>query len=298
MLKHFILLSIISITALSDCFSQNIDGRSFLSVSAGPSFPIGNFSNTDSGNELAGFAKTGEEVTISYTRKLNQHFGIVATLLGQRNGLNTKSLKQQFSRTKFVDPNTSFSAGNINPADPSQLPEPHYNYVYYSNWNIEKHTWLSGSLLLGGSGIFPVQDSKLTFIIKGMAGVIYISSPKIEASDFTKEEASNIINTSKIDIEQSSESAFGFSYLAYGGVNYQAGKRIYLLLGINYLGTAKIRFPEVTSKIKAFHSSEPSSHPDLNTSPISVSSSENVITASTKQTIQTIGLNLGIALEL
>jgi hypothetical protein len=276
MVKYFILLNILLIVTLSHCLSQIRDPESLLFVSSGPSFPIGNFASTNSKDELAGFAKTGEEVVISYIYQLNQTFGLTAALFGQRNGLNTQRLKRQLSQQAFVYPSFSFAAGNV--SVPPSSPPP--NYVYYSNWMIRKHDWLSGSLLLGGAGMIPLKrESKWIFVIKGLAGIAYVSSPRIDGSSTT--------DTTNMHIGQSSKSAWGFSYMAYGGFNYKVDNKFSFLLGINYFGTAKIRFSGVASEVSTFYHSGQYA-----------SMSKNVIPTTQKQNIQTIGLNLGVALQL
>lgn len=282
MMKQFTFLILVLAVSLSNCFAQKVQNRSLLSVSVGPSFPIGDFASTNTQSKYSGYAIPGEEVNLSYVYKCSPKFGLIAALFGQRNGLNIKSMKQQLSEFKFIKPGGTVYTGNMNNPPP---PDPSPSYVYYTNWHFEKHDWLSASLLLGGMGVFPAGvGRKLSVVVKGMAGLIYVSSPEMKATSIT--------DTTLIAISQTSESGWGFSYMAYAGLQYRINPHMLLLFGINYLGTARIKFSEITADTIQFY------HSNWGTGLLSLTEMERAIKGSRKQVVQTMGLNVGIAWEL
>lgn len=279
MIRQITLLSFFMTAALSPCFAQSKPGKSQLSISIGPSIPVGDFASTGLQNKDAGFALTGEEVNLSYTYLLSQKFGLTATLFGQRNGLNRTSMKQQWSKVDFLNLTGGSWGGSVPPSQPPP--------VYYSNWHFEKHDWLSAGLLLGGEGVFSAgSGSQLSYVIKGMAGLIYVASPELDGK--------SVIDTARATTRQTSASAWGFSYRAYGGLQYKISPHMNLLFGVNYLGTARMTFSDITARVGQMVQSRPG---DL-TTPGFVASSEATVIVSQKQVLQTIGVVLGAALEL
>jgi hypothetical protein len=225
-MKGQIVLFSFCVMALQNAYSQNQNDKTVVSFSLGASLPVGNFSSTDPANKFSGYAKVGETINFSLVHKFYENVGLIAMLYGQRNGLNTNLLAQQFAQTAIYFGNT----GN----GPN----------YYPNWSIDKMTWYSESFLLGITDEFFIKSStKISFTAKALIGVANVQLPRLNASSTT--------DTSFVTITQSGASAIGFSYLAGVGLKYKCSKNIYLMLGTDYFGTSQIDFKNVTQTITA-----------------------------------------------
>jgi Outer membrane protein beta-barrel domain len=269
MKKIISLLPILFLIVLNS-YSQKENAKSNLSVSFGPCVPVGAFANKDIYSSTSGVAKIGEAVNISYTYLVDKHFGIAASLLGQRNGINTKSFEDAFSIHKFYD---GFYSGTLTD------PPPNPTYSIYPNWHFDKKSWKSASLLVGGYCEFPLQPSgKISFTGKVMAGVVYAKSPGLYGSSVT--------DTAKATITQSSNHADGFEWLVSGGIKYNLTKKISLLAGVDYAGTNDISFHNIKTTFFTIH----------NYSTAMAYTSENFSEVSGKQNMSTVHLNFGIGL--
>jgi hypothetical protein len=69
----------------------------FISLSIGPSIPVGNFANKDIKNANAGFAKTGSKVGINAGFKLLENVNIGASLFYSVNSYDVSSLTQKLA---------------------------------------------------------------------------------------------------------------------------------------------------------------------------------------------------------
>ena len=110
-------------------YSQIGKQKGYLSLTIGPSFPIGNYAKSDVTNSLSGLAKMGGVINISYCRLTGKNFGIAATLLGQINPLNIHSMEQSFAQVKFN------SLAPILVSEPGQ-PIPNLPGNTYPNWKL------------------------------------------------------------------------------------------------------------------------------------------------------------------
>jgi len=168
----------------------------------------------------------GETVNFTILHKINKEIGLIAMLYGQRNGLNTNLIAQQFAETAIP---FYYNGGGPN---------------YYPNWTIDKKSWYLASFLLGISDeLFIGSSGKLSFTAKALIGVADVQLPKLSASSKT--------DTSFATISQSSASALGLSYLAGVGLKYKWNKKLYFIFSIDYFGTTKISFKNVTETIAA-----------------------------------------------
>ena len=267
-MKKIISLLPILFLIILNSYSQKENSKSDISISFGPSFPLGAFANKDIYSNTSGVAKIGEAVNISYTYLVDKHFGIAASLLGQRNTINTKSFEDAFSIHKFYD---AFYTGTI--ADPPGNP----SYSTYPNWHFDQKSWKSASLMVGGYCEFPLQPSgKISFTGKVMAGVVYAKSPGLYGSSIT--------DTAKATITQSSNHAYGFEWLVSGGIKYPLTKKISLRSSVDYAGTNNISFHNIKTTFFTVH----------NYSTAMAYASENYSEGGGKQNMSTVHLNFGI----
>jgi hypothetical protein len=274
-MKKILLLFSLTTFQINFIFAQRIKDKGSISVSVGPALPVGKFSAKDITDNLAGFAKIGQSVSVSYSKLLSKNWGIAIDLRGQRNPLNTTALKNSLSTTKIYQ---GILSGSIFP----NIPPPQASYTFYPNWQFEKKAWLYGALLLGPTGQFVIdQSKKITLTTKAMLGAVYAKSPVLKGSSIT--------DTATASIEQSKSSAFGFAYSFSGGVNYSLNKKVFLSAALTYAGTNQITFKEVTTTVTATKGSFASP---------GFSVSQSIITADGKQPISSINLLLGVGIKL
>ena len=271
-MKGQIFLFSICLALLQNSYSQPNKDKNLITLSIGPSLPVGSFASTDPSNNLAGYAKVGEALNISIVHKLNKNIGLVAMLYGQRNGLSTNLLARQFGETGIYFEN--------NGSGPN----------YYHNWVIDKKSWYLESFLLGITDEFFIKrDSKFSFAVKALIGVANVQLPKLNASSKT--------DTSFATITQNSASAIGLSYLASVGLNYKLTKRLCLIFSLDYFGVVQVNFKNVTETITATNGglvvagiyafSNSAKFPQLIAS-----------TSSNKQPIGSLNANFGIGIKL
>jgi hypothetical protein len=267
MAKRLLFISFLSLILFS-CYSQ----KSSLTLSVGPSFPVGAYAGKNLDNEHAGFAGIGEQVNISFDYKPGKYFGFSATLYGQRNGLNAKAMERDLSQRRY-----SIGFFTWYPGAP---PPTTVTYVTYPNWKINKSAWMMGSALVGVSAELPCNKSgNLSFVAKIMAGVVYVSSPKLFGKSVT--------DTAQAQIEQTSESALGISYLTRAGLKYHLNKKWILVAGVDYFSTGRLTFDDVKATLTS-----------AKTTGGLPQSSQSMQTGDARQTISTINLNVGVGLRL
>ncbi len=212
-MNKFFSITILLCLSFSQIFSQNKTNE--LSLSIGPSFPLGDYSNTSLNNEFSGFAKTGQTISINFSRRLKNNLGLEAMLYGQRNPINTSAFANELSK----------SIG--------------------SNWTVDEKSWYATSLLLGISKELQVSSGKNKISIKPnvLAGVAYAQSPSIKAE--------SKMNDMYAKFTQSKTNGFGASILVGTIVSYQFSPVIGLSFHLEYFTTSKISFDNVTSEFAA-----------------------------------------------
>ena len=278
-MKRFLFGAALLLLVFVRGFSQDKKDNSILSLSFGPSLPLGNYHSTDINNSKAGFAGFGGDVNISYAHLLHKNFGIAAAVIGHFHPLNTNAMEKSFDNEKFI-------TGPVFITGMGQPPPPPTSYIEWSNWKFNKKSWLSGSALLGAYGDFPVTP-KVSIIAKAMAGAACVSMPEL------KGEAYN--DTSLIMVDQKKVSSIGFAYVLNAGVKYNLTKRFSLLAAIEYFSTANIKFKNVTStSFIGIYPVIPYTYILGNYSVIDASSS----TANVYQKLSSLNLNIGVGLNL
>jgi hypothetical protein len=262
-------------------FSQDKRDKSLLSLTFGPSLPLGDYHSTDINNSKAGFAGFGGNVNISYAHLLHKNFGIAASLLGQLHPLNTKAMEKSFDGQKFY---TDFVLGTTGPGQ--ALPPPNPNYITYSNWKFNKKSYMSGAALVGLYGDFPLTPA-VSIVAKAMAGAADVSSPELKGQAYN--------DTSLIMVDQKKVSAIGFAYALDAGVKYNLTKRISLLASVEYFTTANIKFKNVTStSFIGIYPVIPNTYLPGNYSVLIANSN----TVNAYQKLSSLNINIGIGLRL
>lgn len=185
--------------------------KGFLSLSLGPSIPIGDFASTDINKEEAGFASTGAIFDLTFGYKLNKQYGFMAMLRGQANAFDTEALE------------TALENDNPN-----------------VNWNVTGDSWGIGGFLVGGYRSAPVgEGGKTNFQLRALIGFLSSSSPEFS---FTAT-SGGVVASGK----QFEASATAFSYLLGAGFTHKIASNFNLLVNLDYLG-ANPEFNNVESR--------------------------------------------------
>ena len=129
-------------------FSQN---NGYVSISMGPSLPIGNFASKNINNNSAGWATTGVVLDLNIAYKLGRNLGLSGLLRGQTNNFD----------------NTAFGVEFVNQTR--------------NNWSVNSKPWRIGGFLFGGYGSFSVSK-KTSFETKAMIGFLSVASPEINSN--------------------------------------------------------------------------------------------------------------------
>jgi|GEM_PF-3009794 len=199
--------------------------KSTLTIHAGPSFPVGNYSKTAAGNEHSGYAQMGGAISLSYARRIGKSFSAIVMAGIQKNAFNTAAFEQQLSQSAFI-----IAAG------PARL---------YPNWEMLSKSWinkyglagLSKNLLAEGTG------KKLSLHVKLLAGIINSSLPSINGSSKS--------DTSYVVFVQNGQTATGLCFAAGTDIRYQVSKLISVVLSIGYTGSSTLSFKNVQQYITA-----------------------------------------------
>jgi hypothetical protein len=185
-----------------------------LLLSFGPSFPGGDYSKADIMDPTSGFGSVGEQLSISYTRNINAHWGAIALLSGQRNPLNTTAAANDYSQ---------------------------YQYDGFTNWEFDKVSWKMANLFVGIEARFPLnKNNTVSLKLKAMGGVVYIGSINEyqHASTDTSEEL----------IENLNSDGWGFGGSLSAGVSYDLNKKYFLEGTAQLLLTNSIQFQSAQAK--------------------------------------------------
>lgn len=259
---------------LLSIYSYSQEKESYLDLSFGPSFPIGKYASKNLSDSKSGFAKTGQQVNVSYTYMLNKRFGLSASLYAQRNPVDYDALRNESSTNN--NPVPVFTDSLVSPTAP-----PIGITGFSKGWTFKKHAWLAASVLIGGIAELPLNtEENFSFIGKVMIGAIGIKSPELDGQYITDSSIARATQTSK--------STFGFIYLVRAGMKYDITKKISLIVALDYVGTNEVTFKNIKATIAAAGQ----------TSTGIPYASQAMRTGNVKQAMQAINLNAGIALKL
>ncbi len=187
-----LLFSIAVMTVVATKGQSNQIGLSFMS-----SIPVGAFAST---NNDPGFAKTGANFEISYTRLFNEKWGASVALRGMSNPFNTDEFVKQ---EQAALPGVAVSLSDAN--------------------------WSVSSWLLGGVYNISLSD-KFTLQPQVMIGFAAITSPELAGS--------YIFSGSGATFIQKSASSGGFCYDLGAKINWHITKKFYLNYGLTFFHTS------------------------------------------------------------
>jgi hypothetical protein len=263
------LFTLMAFLLLQQVYPQKAAPLNYFSFSIAPSIPLGKFASNNFTDPAAGYAKIGESVSIGFEHKLGGILGLKAMLYGQRNGVDVNKLAGQLDQTPI---NWGANVG----------------HGYYSNWQLNKRSWYVESALIGLTASLPQAGSsgRITLNLQALAGAAYVEMPSLKGS--------SISDTSYTTISQGSGSALGFAYLLGIGLKYRCSTNLFLLAAVDYFGTSKISFSNISESIY-------STYGGLNVPHVySLSNSVGPLVGlassnSVKQPVGTININFGVA---
>ena len=200
----FLIISCISISTIT--FGQD---KGYIAISAGPSFPMGDFASTDSDNEGAGLAKTGSFFDLSFVQKFGTNLGMTLLLRGQYNAIDHEPIMDGLIQEEPL-----------------------------VSWEVESEGWSLGTLMGGVYGSFPLSPDKVSFETRVMAGIVSANSPEILIT------GTDAFSSAWVKQEHGSGTAFG--YLVGVGFKFNLGQRLALLINFDYLATEP-EFEDVTT---------------------------------------------------
>ena len=248
--------------------------KSSISLSFGPSFPIGSYGTKEIKSSSTGFAKTGTALNISFSHLVKQNWGLSLTAFGQRNNYDTKAMEDAFADPKF--------SGLLIFSNSIPIPNPNPSYTTYPNWKFEKDSWWIGGLMAGGFMQFPSRFSQdFLFTIKAQVGAVYVESPETKGVSVT--------DTVIASFSQSGSQGMGFSYTLGAGAKYNLSKKLYWITNLDFLGTNKILFKDITNVTTVMK------YPN---NPGMGSVSQSAQTGNGKQNIQSLNFTVGLGIVL
>jgi hypothetical protein len=168
--------------------------KGYLGLGFGVASPLGEFRSTE--GERAGYASDGAAIQLEFGYLLSKRFGVAAIVRGTGNATNDKALKSDFNN----------SLGGL-------------------DLKVEPGLWVTGSLLVGGMGDFPLNE-KWSFTTRLLVGFAGVSSPTLKVS--TRD--GNLL------AKQEEGLASAPTYMLAMGFKVNLSDRFCLLAGVDYQG--------------------------------------------------------------
>lgn len=190
----------------------------YLTLSAGPGFPVGEFANMDGNDPKSGIARPGGLVDLSYLHEIgNSHFGFTGTLRGRMNGISTSAAVAPFVA----------------------------EYPNYS-WSATKKTWKAATAMIGAYHHFSVTKN-IYFEEALLLGVAVTALPDYSVTGL-HDSGVNQSLSSYIQASLQKKNTATFSGLVKVGGGYVLTNKLTLIanLGFWYLNPT---FKNTTQKI-------------------------------------------------
>lgn len=201
-MKEKLLLSLLFLAYFS-VSAQEFNKQSTITLSGGPSFPVGAFANTDLYDNSAGLATVGGFANISYSYQFSKFFGTVAAVGGRIHGVDKNALGN------YILPTGSGAT-----------------------FGIEASNWQFFSVMGGIFQTVPItSNEKLTFEIKEMIGVQFSSSPEIKTTGF-------IPGVGSLNSTEERQSVSSLAYALGLGFKYKLSKSLAFKLFGDYQGAS------------------------------------------------------------
>ncbi|MBL7698599.1 MAG: hypothetical protein JNK79_10580 [Chitinophagaceae bacterium] len=212
-------------------FSQKNPGKYYLTVSAGPSLPLGKFANKNALADRNGLAIPGETLNVLFTFFSDNGLGLALELRGQRNAIDPAGVSETIGQVVLRD---FILVSTTSPRRPS--------YSVYSDWKVQEGTWWTASTSFGLALRKPLSSSgNLLLSGKILAGGMYVKAPSVDARSITEEKA--------YEIERSGRSLFGFAWSGGIGLILDKKKSLFFTGGVDYVGSNNLNIHDVKARI-------------------------------------------------
>jgi len=183
--------------------------RQYISLSAGPAFPMNDFAKAKLSDSTSGFAKTGLNLKLVYSYKITHNFGLQAHFIFNSNNADIQAIKNE--ATELI-PNYSFSIEN-------------------------SQAWSTGGAYVSPFLRFPITE-ELTWEIKGDLGITGAYSPQYTIRGINTE------TQEKTEYFRNSGKAFGLGLGAGTSILYQL-RKYKICLNFDYL-YSNLKFKEIS----------------------------------------------------
>lgn len=253
--------------------AQQEPALSGISFATGASIPVGAFSASGLFEESPGYAQTGISASLSYSRRFSKKWVGLLQLQARRHTINVSDYRSAYGGA-YLNP-------IFTPA-PTPVPPPSQDFVIYNDWKFKQSSWLSLALLGGveyqvatGPAHAPVYYARLS------AGAVMARSPHLSGESIT--------DTSLAAIERKPRTGWGLAWSAETGFYFPLSSRISLSTGIAFAGTNQVAFKNSVTKMGTARGQ--AGFPGYTVS-------QSSMTATEKQTMNSICLQLGVLWQL
>ncbi|MEW7290285.1 outer membrane beta-barrel protein [Aquimarina sp. 2304DJ70-9] len=195
--KKWVLIGFLTI-AISAFSQNNNDSKYYLGISAGSSFPLGDFKDASENNENSGFAETGTKFDIYGGYRLEEKIILTGTIRLQNYDINTDDL---INTLETNNPGTDFMDNS-------------------DNWNVFY-------VLVGVAYQMNISE-KFAVLPRLGIGPMILNSPDVSVT------ATN--GTSTLNYFRDGGSATGFGYEVGIGLKRDLGKRFALMPTFTFTG--------------------------------------------------------------
>jgi hypothetical protein len=205
-LKFLITVFLIFIIPIHKVSSQ-VNEFMYISLSGGPSIPLGDFAKSDASKINSGYATIGGLAVLKFGLNFQVNYGLVSMIFANINGTDAEPYRNKIA---------------------------HENPNY--DWSIESENWIVGGALIG----FRTRLLKeyITYHFEIFGGVLRSNSPEITATANT--------NQGTNFVKQVGKRAYTFTYALCGGFSYEISNAFSLTAEFNVLN-ANPRFHDVTT---------------------------------------------------
>ena len=197
-MKNF-LSFIILLVFVQISFAQQSKDFFYVSVNAGPSFPIGEFASNDANNPGAGYANIGIKGEVTAGINLTPNVGLLAEFFVNSNGIKSKDIES--------------SLGQIFPG---------------YTWSDNSKSWSIFGFFTGISVRTPIRKNASVFI-NAFGGYINSKSPDFSLSG----DSANL----RADYLMSSVTTSAITYKVTGGLEFKTGLKTAIYGIIEYIGS-------------------------------------------------------------